>query len=258
MLTPTETLDTINKASVKKATSSTSRLLILGFLAGLMIAFAALFSTIASMNLLEDPSTFGLAKLIQGFTFSGGLIMVVLTGSELFTGNSLMVIGILDDKITWRQLLRNWSLVFVGNFLGASLLALLCYVAGTYSMNGGLVGSTLASISSAKCALTPEKGIILGLLCNILVCLAVYMAFSAKSLPGKLLSCIFPVMFFVACGFEHSIANLFYIPAGFLASGTVDILGFLSNIFFVVIGNILGGSIFVACSFYIANSQKTS
>lgn len=254
MLTPVETLEAIKTASIKKSTSSASRLLILGFLAGLMIAFAALLSTIVSMNLTSDPSTFGLGKLVQGFTFSGGLIMVVLTGSELFTGNSLMIIGLLDDKITWRQLLRNWSLVFVGNFLGALLLALLCYVAGTYSMNGGLVGSTLASISNTKCALTPEKGIILGLLCNILVCLAVYMAFSAKSLTGKLLSCIFPVMFFVACGFEHSIANLFYIPAGFLASGTIDVLGFLSNIFFVVIGNILGGSIFIASAFYLANT----
>lgn len=256
MLTPVDTLQTIITASVKKSTSSARRLLILGFLAGLFIAFAALASTIASMNLLKSPDTFGIGKLIQGLVFSGGLICVVLTGSELFTGNSLMFVGFLSGDVKIRGLLKNWGIVLIGNLLGALFLALLCYVAGVYDMNGGQLGASLAGIATSKCSLAPISALILGILCNILVCAGVYMAFSSKTTSGKLLSCIFPVTFFVASGFEHSIANLFYIPAGFLASGAFNISGMLMNILFVLIGNIIGGVIFISTAFYLANHQK--
>lgn len=252
MLTQKDTLKNITAAAEKKASSPALRLLILGFFAGLLIALAALASTIASMNLTKNPDTYGLGKLLQGFVFSGGLIMVILGGTELFTGNSLMLIGLLEKKITIKGLLKNWSLVLLGNLLGALFLATVCHFAGIYSAGSGLLGTTLASISATKCSLSFLPALLLGLLCNFLVCLAVFFAFASTSTTGKFLACIVPVTFFVMCGFEHSVANFFYIPAGFFASSTVDFAGFFSNILPVLLGNIIGGGLFVACGFYYA------
>ncbi len=259
MLNPLETLNTVSNAGVAKATASAKKLLIMGFLAGLFIAFAALASTIVSMNLLKSPETFGLGKLLQGFVFSGGLIFVVLGGAELFTGNSLMLIAFLAKKITFKQLLRNWGIVYLSNLLGALFLAFCVFASGLFSINGGQLGASLTGIATAKTSLNFLPALILGILCNILVCLAVWCAFSAQTTQGKVLAIIFPVMFFVVCSFEHSIANMFYIPAGFFASNSFNLCLFIKNLLPVTLGNIIGGGLFIAAAYsFSLNNAKIS
>ena len=248
-------LEVAKEVGVTKSQKTIKSLLPLGFLAGLEIAFAALASTIASMNLLKSPETYGLGKMVQGFVFSGGLIMVVLSGAELFTGNSLMLISLFDKKIGSKKLLKNWGFVYIGNLLGSLFLTLLVALSGIFNANSGLLGQTFTSIAESKTNLSFVPALSLGILCNILVCLAVYISFSSKTLTGKLLACIFPVTFFVMCGFEHSIANMFYIPTGFAASGNYDILAFLSNLLPVTIGNIIGGAL-VSSIIYFSSKQK--
>ena len=259
MLSPIETLSAVRAAAIKKANSSAKKLFILSFLAGLFIAFAALASTIAAMNLLKNPETFGLGKLVQGLVFAGGLIMVVLGGAELFTGNSLMITALLSKEISLKKLLRNWGIVYLGNFLGAFFLAACASAAHLFAYNGGLLGSTFISIANQKISLEFWPALILGLLCNILVCLAVWFAFSAKTTQGKILAIIFPILIFIICSFEHSIANMFYIPAGFFASGTVNFFlsSLLHNLIPVTLGNILGGGLFVATAYsFSLNNDK--
>lgn len=255
MNTPLETQELVKTAAEKKAEMDIKSLLLKGFLAGLLIAFAALASTIAAMNLLKTPETYGLGKFVQGFVFSGGLIMVVLSGAELFTGNNLMFTALFDRRIGSKKMLKNWGFVYLGNFLGSLFLALLVASSGIFNANSGLLGETLAGIANTKASLAFFPALSLGVLCNILVCLAVYMAFGAKTTPGKLLACIFPITFFVMMGFEHSIANMFYLPAGFLASGNINLLGFFQNIIPVTIGNILGG-LLLSTIFYFSSNQK--
>ena len=255
MNTPLETQEIVKTAAEKKAKMNIKSLLLKGFLAGLLIAFAALASTIASMNLLKSPETYGLGKLVQGLVFSGGLVMVVLSSAELFTGNNLMLIALFNRRIGLKKTLKNWGFVYLGNFLGSLFLALLVASSGIFNANSGLLGETLAGIANTKASLGFIPALFLGVLCNILVCLAVYMAFGAKTTPGKLLVCIFPVTFFVMMGFEHSIANMFYIPAGFLASGNINILGFFQNLLPVTLGNILGGAL-LSTIFYFSSDQK--
>ena len=250
-----DAIETVKTVAEKKASAKITKLLFMGFLAGLEIALAALASTIASMNLLKSPETYGLGKLIQGLVFSGGLIMVVLSGAELFTGNNLMLIALFDRRIGLRKLFRNWGLVYFGNLLGSLFLALLVALSGIFKANSGLLGETFASIALAKISLEIGPAIILGALCNILVCLAVFIAFGAKSTPGKLLACVFPVTFFVMCGFEHSVANMFYIPAGFFTAGMFDVPAFLYNLLPVTLGNILGGGL-LSVLLYFSSKEK--
>lgn len=250
-----DNLEIAKEIGVKKSQKPIKSLLFLGFLAGLLIAFAALASTVASMNLLKTPETYGLGKLIQGLVFSGGLIMVVLSGAELFTGNNLMLISLFDRKISPKSLLKNWGFVYIGNLLGSLFLSLLVALSGIFKANSSLLGDTFANIATSKTSLEFLPALILGILCNILVCMGVYMAFGAKTATGKLLACIFPVTFFVMCGFEHSIANMFYIPTGFFASGNFDILAFLNNIIPVTIGNVIGGTL-LSSIFYFSSKAK--
>lgn len=249
-------LETAQEIGVKKTEKSIKSLLFLGFLAGLEIAFAALASTVASMNLLKSPETYGLGKLIQGLVFSGGLIMVILSGAELFTGNSLMLISLFDRRISPKRLLKNWGFVYLGNLLGSLFLAFLVAFSGILGANSGLLGETFTNITTSKISLSFLPAFSLGILCNILVCLAVYISFSSKTLSGKLLACIFPVTFFVMCGFEHSIANMFYIPVGFLSMGNWNLLSFLSNLLPVTLGNALGGTL-IAAIFYFSSNHAT-
>ena len=252
MQTPIETLITLQTVAVAKATAKLRKLLIMGFMAGMFIAFAAVASTIASMNLLAHPETFGLGKLISGVVFTAGLIMVVLGGAELFTGNSLMLTGLFTHKITAKQLLRNWLIVYAANFLGGMFVAGMLGLAGSFAMNGGVFGATASNIANAKIGLDFFPALILGIFCNLLVCLAVWLAATAKSVPGKILAIFFPIMLFIISGFEHSIANMYYIPAGFFASGNYDWWGMLGNLVPVTLGNIIGGGLFVAGTYHFA------
>ena len=170
-----------------------------------------------------------------------------------------MLTGLLARKITIKQLLRNWLIVYLANFAGGVFVAGMLGLAGSFAMNGGLFGTTSASIATAKISLGFGQAFILGLLCNLLVCLAVWLAVSAQTVPGKVLAIIFPIATFVICGFEHSIANMYYLPAGFFASGDYNWLGLLKNLVPVTLGNIVGGGVFIACAYHFAlNNAKIS
>lgn len=251
MLKPTETLNLVRTTAISKASASIRKLLILGFLAGTFIALAALAGTIVSADLLSNPATFGLGKLIQGLVFSSGLIMVVLGSAELFTGNILMLTAIFNRQITAKQLLRNWGLVYFGNFLGSVFIAGTATLAGLFNANATLSAATIAA-ATTKGSLDFLTALTLGLLCNFLVCLAVWLAFSATTTSGKVLSIVFPIMLFIVCGFEHSIANMYYLPAGMFASGEFNLMPLIYNLIPVTIGNLLGGGIFVAMSYHFA------
>lgn len=266
----------LSKASVtyeKKARQNIKKTLVLSFIAGVFIALGAVASTLASFNLLADPNTLGLGKLIQGLTFTPGLIFVLLAGGELFTGNNLMAIAYFDKKISMRDLLKSWIIVYLGNFIGSIFVAFLIYKSGQWQMADKLLAARVILIANSKVNLTFSQGLILGIFCNFLVCLGVWMAFGAKDYVGKVCSAIFPVVAFVLSGFEHSVANMYYIPAGIFAKNIeafVEKTGLsgeaLANLNFtnmitknllpVTLGNIIGGAILVGLVYFIAYKDK--
>lgn len=264
-LTPNEILQKQADASVAKANSGILRLLLLGVLAGAFIAFGACGSLMASFNLTSNPDTFGIGKALMAAVFPVGLMMVVLCGGELFTGNCLMVIGALEKKIRLGQLLRNWAVVYIGNFAGAFMIAYFACISGMWDCGGGLLGAVTVKTAVSKCGLDFWQGTVLGICCNVLVCLAVWMASGSGETSGKILSVWFCVGLFIVCGFEHSIANMYFIPAGMMAAGndlyvglagvdtdSLTVFNFLvKNLVPVTLGNIIGGSIFVGASYWL-------
>lgn len=264
-LTPSEILVKQSEASEVKANSGILRLMLLGILAGAFIAFGACGSLMASFNLTSDPDTFGLGKAVMGAVFPVGLMMVVMCGGELFTGNCLMVIGALDRRIGWGKLLRNWVVVYAGNFIGSMLLALCVKASGMWNSGGGLLGAVTVKTAVGKCSLDFGQGIVMGICCNVLVCLAVWMASGSTETSGKILSIWFCVGLFIICGFEHSIANMYFIPAGMMAAsndtyvtlagvdaGNLTVFNFLiRNLVPVTAGNIIGGSLFVGVTYWL-------
>ena len=200
--------------------------------------------------------------------FSAGLMMVVLTGAELFTGNVMMMFSVLEKKISWLKLLRSWSIVYVGNFVGSMLLALLVFCAALYQNNGFDVGVNTLTNAHMKVNLSFAEAFARGVLCNWLVCLAVWMATSSKRVIGKIFAIFFPIMTFVASGYEHSVANMFFIPSGILLKSVPQVVAasnlgadvaslswghfFLNNLLPVTIGNVVGALIFVVLLFWIA------
>ena len=265
----------------KKAASPFFSLLVLGILAGCYIALAGSLSTVVTNDLASYVGD-GLSRLISGLVFSLGLILVVIGGAELFTGNSLMVTGWLEGKIRGRQVARNWTIVFFANFIGSILIAWFFYLSGVWEMNGALVGAKSVLTANGKVGLTWTQALVRGILCNWLVCLAVWLSSASKDGVSKILCIVFPITAFVACGFEHSIANMFFIPTGILLksqpavlaavapilgtdpAGAVSALANLNwgsfivkNLIPVTIGNIIGGAIFVG-TFYWSVFLKPS
>ncbi|MCL1930094.1 formate/nitrite transporter family protein [Candidatus Saccharibacteria bacterium] len=275
MQTPSEVVENSFAVAQAKAGASVKKLLILGFLAGAFIAFAAEASNMVAMNLLSSPEMYGLGRLVAGAVFAVGLMLVVLTGSELFTGNVLMTGAAIKKKIRWSALLRNWILVYLANMAGAVFIAALMYFSGLFHASGDLLGGLTVKIAAGKTALDFMPALILGVLCNWLVCLAVWLAWTAKTFPGKILAIFFPIMLFVASGFEHSVANMYYISAGMFAAtdpayvaaatdiglssasfATLNPFGFfVSNLIPVTIGNIMGGVVFVGLAYAYANQS---
>ena len=241
------------KVMVGKAHRSTLDLLILGVLAGVYIGFGAQLATMVT----RDAAAFvgvGLSKMIGGAVFSVGLMFVLLAGAELFTGNTLMALAVLDRQIRVRDLLRNWIIVYVANLAGALLLVLLVSWSGLAHAGDGATGAAAMRIANAKIELTFLEALARGILCNWLVCLAIWMATAARTVAGKILAILFPIMAFVASGYEHSVANMFFLPMGWIlkgqgvagASATLTWPGIvLRNLLPVTLGNILGGSFFV-------------
>lgn len=271
-LSPGEILAKASDVYEKKAGQNIKKTLVLSFIAGIFIALGAVASTLASFNFLADPNKIGLGKLIQGLTFTPGLIFVLLAGGELFTGNNLMAIAFFDKKISLKSLLKSWLIVYLGNFIGSLFVAFLIYKSGQWQMADNLLAARVILIANQKLNLTFSEGLILGIFCNFLVCLGVWMAFGAKDYVGKVVSAIFPVVAFVVSGFEHSVANMYYIPAGIFAKNipafvekaglTGEALSKLNlinmvtkNLIPVTLGNIIGGSILVGLVYFLAYNK---
>lgn len=253
-----------NKTKIKMG-----KLMILAFFAGVFVALACEASTLAASSLLGDRSTFPIGKLVQGLVFTPGLIFVILAGGELFTGNTLMTIPLLDKKISLGVMLRSWILVYFGNFIGALFVAFLLSRSGQWFFADGLVGVRTILIAKGKIDFSFGQALVLGLLGNFLVCLGVWMSLGARSYGSKVLAAFFPISVFVLSGFEHSIANMYYLPAGILAKNFPDLasktgLGLetlkslnisnmvFKNLFPVTLGNIIGGTIFIGTLYFLA------
>ena len=246
----------------KKANAGWVRQLVLAFWAGAFIAFAAEGSNMAAFNLLARPETYGLGKCLAGTIFPVGLMLVMLTGAELFTGNTLMCMALAEKRIPLTAMLRNWLFVYIGNFLGSIFLAHMIVTSGQLASGAGMLGGVTLRIAAGKVALDFLPAFYLGLMCNWLVCLAVWFCWSARSQTGKMLGIFFPIWLFITSGFEHSVANMYYIPAGIMAAGnelfakasglSAEALASLTwsnfainNLIPVTLGNIAGGALFV-------------
>ncbi len=262
-LTPVETVQAITNNGKRVLTQSRLRTMVLSLLAGFYIAFGAELATVVT----QDTATFvgrGISALLGGSVFSLGLMLVVICGAELFTGNSMLTSSALQGEIPWAKLMENWAIVIMGNLVGSLIFAGLMYESNLVST--GPVADNALRIAVAKVELPFMVALIRGILCNWLVCLAVFMATSARDITGKILACYMPIMAFVASSFEHSVANMYFIPAGLLLASKqgVDIPGlnwsnfFLANLLPVTIGNVIGGVLFVASAYwYVHLSNET-
>lgn len=252
---------------IKKSRLSPGRSFVLAVLAGAFIAFASEGSSMAAFNLLADPTTYGLGRFIAGLVFPTGLMLVVLAGGELFTGNVLLSFAVFERRIGWRTMLKNWSIVYCGNFIGAILIAYMIVQSGQFNSGANLLGGMSIKIAYGKVTLPFIAAFFLGILCNWLVCLAIWISYGAQTTMGKLLGVFFPIWLFITSGFEHSIANIYYIPAGIMAKSNADwalrsglsaadleqlTYGafFINNLVPVTLGNITGGMLFVAMAYW--------
>ncbi|MFH2068179.1 MAG: formate/nitrite transporter family protein [Candidatus Omnitrophota bacterium] len=241
-LKPKEVSQKLIAIGEKKAVSSIFDLFVYGILAGTYIGFGAAAATAVLSGGTLDP---GLGKFLAGTVFSVGLMLVLIPGAELFTGNILMVIGLLGKKYGFSKMLRNWLAVYLGNFIGSLLLACLVFNSGLLQTGAltSAAGNIAVKIAESKISLTFFQGFCRGILCNMLVCLAVIMSLSSKTVTGKIFGIYFPIMVFVASGYEHSIANMYFIPAGLMASGQFfsRFWEIFRNLIPVTFGNIVGG-----------------
>lgn len=260
--TPAQMAARVEKAGIVKGNRDTFSTFSLAVMAGVFIALGAVFFTFV---IHDSELSNGFTKLIGGFVFSLGLILVIITGAELFTGNNLIVMAVVSRKITLGQLGVNWGVVFTGNFVGSLIVVFLIFLAGMWTAGDASVGVAALTIANAKVNLTFWEALSRGILCNILVCLAVYLCFSGRSVTDKILAILFPITAFVALGFEHSVANMYFIPAGLVLKQSPEVLaatremlghmpdlsnltlyGFLvDNLLPVTLGNIIGGTIFI-------------
>ena len=232
----------------------------LSVLAGMFIAFGGLGSAMASCT-IDNPSV---AKLIQSIVFPAGLAMVVVVGAELFTGDCLITISVLERKTSVLKFIKTLIVVYIGNLAGGLLLSALAVYGHTMSAFDGALAQSIVGVAQTKCTISFGDGIIRGILCNILVCLAVWMTMTTKSAAGKIVALYLPIMVFVICGFEHSVANMFYIPTGIMSAKEYGINAdglnwynfFITNELPVTIGNLIGG-IAVSLTLWFTQSQKT-
>jgi formate/nitrite transporter len=243
---PAEIAALIKTAGVAKAALPLHRMATLAMLAGAFIGFGAAFWCIAMAG--TDPG-FGPARVLGGAVFALGLILVVVGGAELFTGNALMVMAAVDRRITPGALIRNWGIVWLGNLVGAVGLAL---AFGFSGLLDGPMGESAARAASAKAALGPVEAFVRGALCNALVCLAVWLSFAARTATDRILGVLWPVTAFVALGLEHSVANMFLFPAGLWAGAEASVYGIAGNLLWVTLGNIVGGAGGVALAYRFA------
>ena len=258
-------------SEIKKSNLPILKMILLGIMAGAFIALGGDASNVASFG-VENA---GLQRVVAGCLFPVGLMMVVFSGSELFTGNCLMIMGALDKKVKARKILINLFVVFFSNLLGALIVDFLIFYSGQLDIGSGAVGAYAIKIAVAKTTITPLKAFTSGILCNIFVCMAILMSSIAKEVVGKIFAIFFPIFAFVVCGFEHSIANMFYIPMGILSatnpqytqmandlygitlhqSNNLLSLNGIDSIIYVTLGNIVGGMLFVGIPYYLAHRK---
>jgi len=243
---PAQIAALIETAGVAKAALPLPQMFVLALLAGAFIGFGGAAYTMVMTG--ADPAS-GPARLLGGAVFSLGLILVVVGGAELFTGNALMVMAAVERRIAIGALLRNWGVVYAGNLIGAAGLAAAFGLSGLLD---GPMGETAARIAAAKAALGPVEAFVRGALCNALVCLAVWLTFAARSAEGKILAILWPIAGFVLLGLEHSVANMFLLPQGWFAGGDLSAASALANLFWVTLGNIIGGAGGVALAYRFA------
>lgn len=259
MLSPGEFVDSYAVIGANKAKASALKLLVLAILAGFLIGMGGAAANTAAHAI----SNVSAAKIICGLLFPFGLVMVILTGAELFTGNCLITISVLSKQAAVWEMLRNWAIVYIGNFIGSVSLAAACAYGGQMNLSAGGLGSYVIRVAAAKCSLPFTHALTLGILCNILVCIAVMCALCAKDVAGRAIGAFVPITFFVISGFEHSVANMYYIPAGLFALSVPKYAAlaasagvqtgaltwgnfFLRNLLPVTVGNIIGGCGFAA------------
>lgn len=267
--TPSEVIKSNIKSAVAKANLPLAKMILLGMMAGAFIAFGGAASSVAAHGVADV----GLARSIAGAIFPVGLMLVVFTGSELFTGNSLMIMAVIDKKITLLKMIRNLVVVYFANFIGALIIDVLVFLSGQFDFSGGGLGAYTIKVALAKTSIAPVTAVISGILCNILVCLAIVLAGTAKDSIGRIFGIFFPIAAFVVCGFEHCVANMFYIPAGMLAATNTayvqkaqELYGITAqqcsslthfagteSLLYVTIGNIIGGVLFVGVVLYMVH-----
>jgi formate/nitrite transporter len=258
---PKEIAERVETIGVTKARLPLLSQVTLGVLAGGFIGLGALY-----FNVITSDAALGFAasRILGGIAFSLGLILVVIAGAELFTGNNFLVMAWASGRISTGELLRNWLVIYAANFVGALGLVLLVFLSHHWQAAGGAIGANAVKIAYAKATLPFAEAFFKGILCNILVCLAVWLALAGRSVIDKIFAIVFPISAFVAAGFEHSVANMYFMPLGILLRDSsqvanADLLtwaGFISSLVPVTLGNIFGGGVMVALVYYFVYRHR--
>ncbi|MEE0264758.1 MAG: formate/nitrite transporter family protein [Acutalibacteraceae bacterium] len=269
--TPSDIAESTIKSGVNKGNLPLIKMILLGIMAGAFIALGGVASNVAVHGIADV----GLARTLAGAIFPVGLMLVVFTGSELFTGNCLMFTAVIDKRLKAIQMIKNLVVVYFSNLIGALIIDVLVFFSGQFNYSGGGLGAYTIKVAIAKTTIDPSTAVVSGILCNILVCLAIIMAAASKDVTGKILAIFFPIWAFVICGFEHCVANMFYIPAGMMAATNSDYVQKANELYgitaeqctalthfngiesflFVTIGNMIGGMIFVGLIYYMAHKK---
>ena len=272
MNSPAEIIETNIQTGVYKVNYPLKTMVLKGIMAGAFIALAGAASSTASHAI----GNVGAARSLAGAVFGVGLMLVLFMGADLFTGNCLSITAIMDKKVTWKQVIRNLIVIWFSNLIGALIIDVLLVYSGNLDYSHGLLGAYTIKVAIGKVAITPMAGLTSGILCNILVCFAVLMALTANDIGGKVWAIFFPILAFVICGFEHCVANMFYIPAGIMAKANpeyvemaietygltmeqidgLNVINSLANFIPVTIGNIIGGMVFVGLPMYLVHRKK--
>jgi len=255
---PAQIAERVQQVCVIKARMPALTMLLLAVLAGAFIGLGALYFTLV---ISDHGLGFAAGRVLGGVCFSLGLLLVVVAGAELFTGNNLLAMAWAEGCLSTRDVLRDWLIVGIGNCIGAGALAVLVFLSGHAAMNQGEIARTAVQIAAAKCALPFWEAFFRGVLCNVLVCMAIWMAMAGRSVIDKAVAILFPISAFVAAGFEHSIANLYFIPLGMLlrdgladpvaGAAAIGWAGMARNLVPVVLGNLIGGSVLVALVYHL-------
>lgn len=272
MNTPAEAIEANINGGVNKANLPLGKMILLGIMAGAFIAIGGSSSNVAVHSIADV----GLARTLAGCIFPVGLMMIVLVGGELFTGNCLIFMGVLDKKVKLSMMARNLVVVYLSNLVGSLLVDFLVFYSGQFDYTGGALGAYTIKVALGKSTISFGKGFASGIMCNVLVCGAILAAAAAKDATGKIFACFFPIWAFVVAGYEHCVANMYYIPAGMLAASnakyvakaeelygitadqisSISVGGMINNLIPVTLGNIVGGSIVLGCLCFFVYRKK--